>query len=196
MRANDIRNALQGFIISNLDYRERTVLVNELGICEGSVRVDMAVVNGIIHGYEIKSEFDNLRRLPLQQELYSKAFDKVSIVISKCHCEKVFEQVPEWWGVYVVESLADSSRVKELRKPKQNPSLDPFTMVQLLWKDETLAILKKIGHVNNLSKKSRHELWELLTASVSKETLATLVREQLKTRANWRSDSILVPSGG
>ena len=35
--------------------------VEELGVCRGRVRVDVAVVNGTLHGYEIKSDRDSLR---------------------------------------------------------------------------------------------------------------------------------------
>ena len=50
-----------------------TVVIEELGLCRGQVRVDVAVVNGLLHGYEIKSDRDSLRRLGVQVEVYGKA---------------------------------------------------------------------------------------------------------------------------
>jgi len=36
----------------------------------GASRIDRAVVNGSVHGYEIKSETDDLTRLPAQARAY------------------------------------------------------------------------------------------------------------------------------
>ena len=38
-----------------------TRIVDDLGLRHGVARVDVAVVNGIIHGYELKSDKDNLK---------------------------------------------------------------------------------------------------------------------------------------
>src|SRR5262249_26817602 len=58
-----------------------TVLIEELGLCRGRVRVDVAVVNGLLHGYEIKSDRDSLRRLAGQVEVYGKVLDRATLVI-------------------------------------------------------------------------------------------------------------------
>ena len=41
-----------------------TVFLEELGLCQGDARVDYAVINGAMNGYEIKSDRDKLVRLP------------------------------------------------------------------------------------------------------------------------------------
>ncbi|WP_168198409.1 sce7726 family protein [Crassaminicella thermophila] len=51
-----------------------TKLIHEMDVCFGTSRIDIAVINGKIHGYEIKSEQDTLDRLPAQIESYNKIF--------------------------------------------------------------------------------------------------------------------------
>jgi hypothetical protein len=46
-------------------------MLDEFGLEHGEVRVDVAVINGELHGYEIKSERDTLERLPRQVKAYS-----------------------------------------------------------------------------------------------------------------------------
>ena len=65
----DIRSVLNQKLEKK--YRDAdTIIINELGLLQGLCRVDVAVINGIIHGYEIKSEADTLERLPLQAKLW------------------------------------------------------------------------------------------------------------------------------
>ena len=60
-----------------------TRIIHELGIDFGSNRVDVAVVNGIIHGYEIKSDCDTLDRLPRQIQSYNKLFERMTVVTAR-----------------------------------------------------------------------------------------------------------------
>jgi hypothetical protein len=68
-----------------------------MGIWSGSVRIDVAVINGELTGYELKSDRDTLERLPLQAELYSRVFDRLILVVGKRHAKKAIEHIPEWW---------------------------------------------------------------------------------------------------
>lgn len=87
MLTNDfmIRSTLQKKLTDEYCTDGDTIIVNELGICQGSARVDMAVVNGSLNGYEIKSDMDTLQRLPIQKEYYSQVFDNMVIVIGEKH---------------------------------------------------------------------------------------------------------------
>ena len=49
-----------------------TIVVDELGLSHAKARIDVAVINGCVHGYEIKSSLDTLNRLPAQLELASE----------------------------------------------------------------------------------------------------------------------------
>src|SRR6266511_802692 len=66
-----IRPALRERLLRRHATDADTVLIEELGLCRGKVRVDLALVNGSLHGFEIKSDRDSLRRLSAQVGLYS-----------------------------------------------------------------------------------------------------------------------------
>jgi hypothetical protein len=56
MREIDVRRALYKSEIRRIVESDPTSLVvDELGVMEGKYRVDVAVINGRLHGYEIKS---------------------------------------------------------------------------------------------------------------------------------------------
>lgn len=67
-------------------------------LARGACRVDVCVINGHLHGYEIKSDVDTLRRLPLQQQFYSDVLDKATIVVGQRHLDHALETLPAWWG--------------------------------------------------------------------------------------------------
>jgi len=63
MRDIDVRRKLRVEVERSHECEFDTLIVEELGLCQGIARVDLAVVNGSVHRYEIKSESDTLTRL-------------------------------------------------------------------------------------------------------------------------------------
>src|SRR3990172_5388577 len=93
LRDVDIRRALHAhFRAEHKDDDSR--LIDELGLCQGAARVDVAVVNGSLHGFEIKSDRDKLVRLVGQQAIYSRALDRVTVVTTARHIEDVPAAIP------------------------------------------------------------------------------------------------------
>lgn len=152
--------------------------------------MDVAVVNGSFGGYEIKSDRDTLGRLPVQVEQYSAVLDYAVLVVGRRHVEKAVRMVPVWWGVMVAEPGSTESApavLTQFRPAEQNPSVDPQRLVQLLWRDETLAELEERGLAQSCRSKPRQALWERLAASLPPDELRAVVRERLKSRPGWRS---------
>ncbi len=196
MRDLDIRKVLRQRLSDRYGGQHDTLIVDELGVCQGTVRIDMAVVNGALHGFEIKSERDTLCRLPQQQETYSKVFDTVTIVIGPSYLEAVQAQVPEWWGIMEAQPRKNGEpRLKERRKPKRNPDVKADCLVQLLWKEEVLDLLSEQGLAKGLRSKPRRVLWRVLAEETPLDSLRDLVRQKLVSRTNWRSDASQEPSG-
>jgi len=185
MRDVDIRRKLQ--VDERLHFGEPdTRIIQELGLCQGIARVDIAVVNGSIHGYEIKSERDTLVRLPGQIEIYNRALDFVTVVIEPAHASRIRAIVPSWWGIWTAVEGEDGPRLKCTRTPSRNPAIIPFALAQLLWREEALEALNHRGLANGVRSKPRQELWRRL-ASLPLEDLGNIVRDRLKRRgANWR----------
>src|SRR5438046_640221 len=101
----DIRPWLTRVLRREHRHNPGTVILEELGLQRGQVRIDLAVVNGVLHGYEIKSERDSLRRLGRQLKVYSQVLDFATIVVAPRHLKKTLSDIPAWWGVSVVATI-------------------------------------------------------------------------------------------
>ena len=76
MRDLDARTAIRRQLHAAHSADPDTRIVEEMGIWSGSVRIDIAVINGELSGFELKSDRDTLERLPNQADLYSRVFDR------------------------------------------------------------------------------------------------------------------------
>jgi hypothetical protein len=186
MRDIDIRIALRRHELLHCGEPD-TRVVEELGLCQGTARIDIAVVNGSIHGYEIKSAYDTLMRLPGQIEIYSRALDFVTIVTAETHADKVRTAVPEWWGLWVTLCSASKSPFEILREARQNIDVQPIALAQLLWREEALRALEDRNLATGMRGKPRQQMWRVLAAELPLQDLSAIVRKTLKLRgSNWR----------
>ena len=181
-----IRNALKSRLTIQHS-GEDALILDELGLSEGDVRADVAVINGSLNGYEIKSDLDNLHRLPNQRDVYCQFFDTVTLVVARRHLRKARTQVPRWWGIVVAVPSDGRIGLRTLREPKPNPNVEIGAVVKLLWRSEALAILARLGKARGARGKSRDKLWAAIVGQCDKEEVKRLVREQLKARGDWRS---------
>src|SRR5439155_19938584 len=55
----------------------QALLVEEMEVCLGRARIDLAVIADYLIGIEIKGPKDDVTRLPGQVQTYSKCFDRV-----------------------------------------------------------------------------------------------------------------------
>lgn len=191
MRELDIRLALLSAV--NLEHAcdPDTLILEELGLCEGVARVDIAVVNGKVHGFEIKSAQDTLSRLPTQSEIYGRALDRVTIVVDPKHLRGVRAIIPKWWGISEAKQAQDGSiELRLVRSPSDNPQVDAFAQAQLLWRAEALDELTSRNLDNGLRTKPRRAIWQRLADSIPPEELGQIIRSRLKGRSTWRVGSL------
>ncbi len=185
LRDTDIRHALDHHLRRQHRCDPTTLIRHELGLCAGSRRVDVGVLNGEIAGYEIKSDEDTLVRLAGQVDAYSRVLDRAILVTTARYKDKVTEYLPTWWGI-MTASVADGAILLEgEREAKRNGALDPFAVAQLLWREEALTELRTRGLGRGLSKKARHYVWQELSDSVELSELCAIVRQRLKERPEW-----------
>lgn len=190
VRDIDIRRALHAEMQRVHAGDPQTRIVDELGLCQGVARVDVAVVNGSVHGYEIKSAHDTLVRLPGQSDVYSRALDFVTIVVAKTHAQKIRAAVPRWWGIWSAAEREGAIHLKPVRKARPNPSVEPMALAQLLWREEALDALTSLGLDRGMRSKPRAALWQRLAEALPVEELGEVVRQYLKRRgADWRVDA-------
>ena len=75
IRDAEVRPALRTYLEQQELAHPDTLLIEELGLCQGQARIDLATVSGVLHGYEIKSNRDRLTRLASQAATYSRVLD-------------------------------------------------------------------------------------------------------------------------
>lgn len=182
----DIRAALHVRLKENHAHEADTIIIDELSLCQGDARVDLAVVNGSLSGYEIKSDRDTLLRLPKQRFIYGRCFDEMTIVVGTRHVSTATSLVPRWWGIWEAIASPGGVTFRIRRETGRQSRISPRRIVKLIWKNEALNALKKIG-IMSRTKARRDELWKLLLENVSHDHLREIVRDALKARGDWRS---------
>lgn len=160
-------------------------IVDEMNVLTGECRIDVALINGRLEGFEIKSERDSLARLPRQAEVYGRVFDRLTMVCAERHLEPALALLPEWWGVEVAEQRGGGTRIVRRRAPRANPDLEPRAIAQLLWRSETLAALEGMSAAQGLRSKPRRTLWAALAETTPRRELRALVRDALRARRDW-----------
>jgi hypothetical protein len=191
-----IRESFHRQVLQRYQTCSDALVLDELGLCHGKCRADIAVVNGSLTGYEIKSDQDSLERLGEQIKIYSTIFDRAIVITGRKHSDSVLLQLPKWWGVIICDhSKRGGIKFESRRKAQWNKHVDPVAIAQLLWKTEASDILEDFGDPPSLTRQRRLFLYERLAKLMDLTELKRRVRNCLKQRKNWRHLAPLSPSG-
>lgn len=187
---SDIRlcdQEIRSSLINNLSLRYQNVpeaiVIEELGLCQGRVRVDVALVNGNLHGFEIKSDRDKLVRLERQVEYYSRVLSRVTLVVGMRHVDKAALIVPSWWGILTAKPSPRGVAFNQRRKGRQNPSPDARALVELVWLDEALQLLEARNAVRGFRGKPRSLVWDRVCELYSISEINAFACARLKARS-------------
>ena len=197
MNDPQIREVFHRQVLRNFHNSSTTLVVDELGLEHGKCRADIAVINGQLMGYEIKSDVDSLKRLVFQIETYNTVFDLSSLVLTERHLSEVMRIIPDWWGVILAkENNKKFIYFEHLRYPIQNTITKDYSVVQLLWRDEAQQVLMKLGIRGAQLRKSRAYLYKDIIELLEPPVLRDTVREYLKKRTGWRDHVLAFPNDG
>ena len=188
----DIREALVEKYLGPHARRSDSLVIHELGLAHAKRRVDVAVINGEIHGFEIKSAQDRLGRLKGQLQVYAQSLHKLTLVVATKHLKRVLEIIPTWCGV--IEVLVNPEgrvHLKEVRKAERNPSVDPFILAHLLWRNEVQDILSEYGAQPATLRAPRAELYKLLVTKMPEPKLTGRIKAAMTERTSWRDCPLL-----
>ncbi|MBP3505974.1 MAG: sce7726 family protein [Lachnospiraceae bacterium] len=185
MKDIDIREPLiKKLIAQNAGHEYR--IIPELAVCDGMSRVDVAVANGNLYGYEIKSDADTLDRLESQIMYYNKTFDKVFIVVGSKFEDVIADHVPDWWGIYTARYDKQNNVIlKEKKRGRKNREVCAASLLELLWRDEIEKLLRNHGF-KALSGKNRRILRKIAEENIPLSVIRDYTRETLKARKEWR----------
>jgi hypothetical protein len=188
-----IRNLLIPFVQSEHKVAaEHIVLIPEFAMYGGANRADLAALNGLSHGYEIKSDRDRLLRLPQQVRAYNAVFERATFVGARRHLSSARSIIPGWWGIIsVVCSPTSDVHLERIRKSRPNPSPDREAIAALLWRPEALQLLTSLGLDAGVRSKPMSYLTARLAQRIGAEHLSFYVRQAIRARGDWRSGARL-----
>jgi hypothetical protein len=110
----------------------------------GASRADVVIINGETTVYEIKSEFDSLKRINQQILDYTSIFDKVYVVVHPTHVNQIEKKIPNQCGIIVLDQ---KYHFTEVRQALSNPeSLKKDAMFESLRRSEYLEILSRVAN--------------------------------------------------
>lgn len=193
----EIRGAFHKKRLQRYHDCSNSIIIDELGLAHGKNRIDIAVLNGFIHGYEIKSSKDTLTRLPSQLAEYRKSLEKISIVAAPNHMAELLLNTPVWCGLILTEKGPRGGiHFSNIRSPQINPDIEPISLAHLLWRDEAIDLLIHLGADKKLLNGSKLTLYRHLSELISIRELSAWIKKMFMERGNWRVDRPLFQGDG
>ncbi len=193
MNDAQIREALLKYIPHDLLPREQITLVQELRICRGDSRVDIAAfTEKAFYGFEIKGSKDRMERLETQVKKYNEIFDYNYLVTAEVHLAEAKSIIPNWWGIIVATEGNKGVQLDMLREGSANSTVNLLEISRLFWKEEAIELLQKqkLTGRTDLSRLNRKSLWSMIAETISSSVIRSSFDEVIKNRLNWREDQL------
>jgi hypothetical protein len=164
----------------------KAFLIEEMEVCSGRARIDLAVIGDHLIGIEIKGPKDDVTRLPGQAKAYSQCFDLVVLVVHETLAQKASALIPDWWGMVVGMQKGGRIRYRFERRPEPNPNLNLETLLSLLWRDEIDGLLCDLVGETPKPRATKKTIRTELIAQIEAPLLRTASLKKLRERTDWR----------
>ncbi|MEX8062818.1 sce7726 family protein [Acinetobacter baumannii] len=184
---NDIRTALRNWVYKKFELKQNDILINELGFwnkdpestVDCSFRADLALANGRLVGFEIKSQKDSLKRWTSQMMAYNNVFDEIWLCSHGKHLDRALDITDKHIGVLAVD---DSGSITVVRYAAENTKLNFYDLSGLLWKEELLAFAALNNIIEVKSRMTKNEIRDILSKYSSVNKLKPYLLQKLKER--------------
>jgi hypothetical protein len=188
MTGEQVRSALRRRLLVGCLGSADGFLLEEVGIRHGVARLDFLVVNGVLHGFDVRNDRKTLRRLNYQVQIYNSVLDRVTLVAGDRYVSAAMNVIPNWWGIEVVtQGKLGSLTFSEVRNGGENPNLDKLAMAKFLWRAEALATLEELNAATGVRSKPRRDVYARLAECASlqfiQETIHFYLRQRNAARA-------------
>lgn len=181
-----IRRKLRAALTAEHGAESDCVILDEMAAAQHSARADLAVINGSLSAFEIKSDRDSLQRLDGQLAIYLACFDFVTVVCTARHVAAVHRLAPRRVGILIFDPDHPEGFVRD-RVAKPNRRLHAQSVVGFLWRDEAYAVLRRHGLSAGMSSARKHSLYSAIVKGLDTATIAAEVRWAIKQRGDWRA---------
>lgn len=189
VRDSDVREGLVAAVAAKLGEQPH-VLVPEVDIrWTVPARMDAMLIADRIAGFEIKSDVDSLARLPRQVTAYGAVVERAHLVVGERHRDAAVDLVPDWWSVWSARWQGDRVAVRQVRRGRLNPAIDPLAVTSLLSRSDLEAALRAAGE-RQLSSKSVDDLRLLLVWRLGAAKTLRVARSALLARPDLRHRSL------
>lgn len=190
MNEKDLRRAILVRLPRLIRAPHTSRVIEELEICGGRARADIAVIADALIGIEIKSPKDSTQRLAHQARHYSSCFDYVVLVVDRTLAADARKVIPSWWGMVVISGDDARATYTLRRKPRRNRQADAESALELLWRDELSALHAALVGAKAPSRKSKRDIRNALLKLVPVARLRSESTRILRERADWRARPI------
>lgn len=161
IREKAIKAALVDWLFDKGMFND-AILVSEMVIANWSRRADLAIANGRLYAYEIKSDGDSLKRLPGQIDSFSAHFDKVTVVAASKFVSSILKDYPAHVGVLEAYSSGSKIKFRQARAGRLVENRDIFRLSTFLTKAEIIKLLRQNGYKLS-SDATRRQLVEMVS---------------------------------
>lgn len=182
-----LRNSLKDWVQKLFETTNYDIFINELGFynknpnssVDTSYRADLALANGRLVGFEIKSEKDTLKRWESQKWAYTNVFDEVWLCIHAKHIQEALTNTPKHIGIILADNFGNFTIV---RKAVSNHGLNNiYDLSGLLWREELDELLKKHS-IYVKSRTTKREVREILENYLSLYEVRDFTLQKIKMR--------------
>lgn len=161
----------------NLNFnKSKDTIATEVLFSVNRRKADLLILSNGTHTIEIKSEWDDLRKLKVQLEDYCKTFDRVSVIATKKYLPKTKKLLSRNTGLI----LFDNDKFSIVRKAQLNRKLDKQSLLMFLPKIELLNLCS----LKNIRKLSTDEVRSKLKRQLPTNKIRKSALFFLKKRYN------------
>lgn len=144
-------------------------------------RIDVVRISSErLEGFEIKSDFDELSRLPSQAENYNQVFDGLTLVTGGRLAAEATCRTPRFWGILQARVTMDGKMVFVRHQDcRPNPRVTALGLASMLWRDEAAQCLSTLSAVEVRTSWDRRRLRKEIVEHVTMPALRPFVAKCL-----------------
>lgn len=157
-----------------------TKVFNEFRV--GNAVADLVMFNGKSKVFEIKTEFDSIKRLNLQIENYTKAFNQIFLIVPESKLS-IYAKFNESIGLISFNNNEKSERFTLQRDSITNYEVDSETIMKVLHTNEYKSIVKSFyGELPNMTSFNQFNICNELIKEIPNDELNKNFIEKMKKR--------------
>jgi hypothetical protein len=161
--------------------QNNTKVFNEFRV--GNAVADLVMFNGKSKVFEIKTEFDSSKRLNLQLENYSKAFNEIFLIVPESKLS-VYSKFDKSIGLISFNKNEKFERFTKKRDAITNYTVDSTTIMKILHTNEYKSIVKSFyGELPIMTSFNQYNICNKLIDSIPNDQLNKYFIEKMKDRS-------------